>query len=305
MIHVRLNGRQFVPPCVDIGLSLDVNAETVRFTVPQPRAAAFGEEGVAYAVYWFAPNKQTGRDALALAADDEGNLVGDWIPPEAALLFSGPLRAEIQCEVDGALLWHSEALTLRVLKSLEDEGLSAAPEPKYKQVTLTVHALPEGSEPAGRVSQDKDSIDFELGIPTMKGDPGEAATLEIRDTVTGASGTTASFIELPESTPQKRVYRVVVPRGDPGEAATLAIVQVHTELPGTQAKVEEAPDSTAQARRYILTVPEGEKGEKGNVLYAVFDIDAEGDLWMYTDEAYDGPSFALDEDGYLEVIVNA
>lgn len=43
---------------------------------------------------------------------------------------------------------------------------------------------------------------------------------------------------------------------------------------------------------------------RGNLMYATFEIDpATGDLWMYTDKEYTGPTFRL-VDGNLEVVLN-
>lgn len=44
----------------------------------------------------------------------------------------------------------------------------------------------------------------------------------------------------------------------------------------------------------------------GNILYAAFWLDPfGGDLYMYTDDAYDGPGFELNKNGELEVVLNA
>nr|WP_325300301.1 hypothetical protein [uncultured Dysosmobacter sp.] len=44
----------------------------------------------------------------------------------------------------------------------------------------------------------------------------------------------------------------------------------------------------------------------GNILYAAFWLDpVGGDLYMYTDDAYDGPGFELNKNGELEVVLNA
>jgi len=50
----------------------------------------------------------------------------------------------------------------------------------------------------------------------------------------------------------------------------------------------------------------GEKGETGNVYYATFAIDPlTGLLSMTYDDEYEGPSFLINSNGYLEVSVNA
>ena len=59
MEHVQVVGRQLVPAMLDFGLSYDVGANSVRFTVPAQRDPVFDAEGVAYSVYWIAPNGLT------------------------------------------------------------------------------------------------------------------------------------------------------------------------------------------------------------------------------------------------------
>lgn len=45
---------------------------------------------------------------------------------------------------------------------------------------------------------------------------------------------------------------------------------------------------------------------RGNLMYAAFWLDPEtGDLYMYTDDEYTGPTFRLNENGDLEVLINA
>ena len=48
------------------------------------------------------------------------------------------------------------------------------------------------------------------------------------------------------------------------------------------------------------------EASRGNLMYAVFWIDpTDGELYMYTDDEYDGPGFRLTENGDLEVVLNA
>ena len=52
--------------------------------------------------------------------------------------------------------------------------------------------------------------------------------------------------------------------------------------------------------------PKGDKGDKGGIYYAFFKVDpTTGMLTMYYEEGYEGPQFALTENGHLEVTVNA
>lgn len=54
----------------------------------------------------------------------------------------------------------------------------------------------------------------ELGI--QDGAPGQAATITISSTETVPAGADAAFVELPESTPQNRLYKAQVPQGPAG-----------------------------------------------------------------------------------------
>lgn len=174
MIYVKLTGRQFTPGLVEAGMSLDVNAETVHFTVQTPHDAAFDEAGIVSRVYWLNPLGARGFNALTLTEDEDENLVGDWTPPKAALESKGILQAEIRLvkTVDGedAIVWHSEPLRLNVSRSLEDEAGSTTEIPKYKTVTATATALGYGDDPTITITQGSDSIAFAFGLPA--GNPG-------------------------------------------------------------------------------------------------------------------------------------
>lgn len=47
----------------------------------------------------------------------------------------------------------------------------------------------------------------------------------------------------------------------------------------------------------------GDKGDPGNVMYATFEVDGNGDLIMTTPDGYSGPQFRLNENGELEVTI--
>lgn len=56
-------------------------------------------------------------------------------------------------------------------------------------------------------------------------------------------------------------------------------------------------------KKLNLVMEKGEKGDKGNTMYATFGFDpSTGELAMYTDEEYAGPSFELDN-GVLSVTI--
>ena len=173
MIYVKLTGRQFTPGLVEVGMSLDVNAETVHFTVQTPHDAAFDEDCTAR-VYWLNPLGARGFTALTLTEDEDENLVGQWVPPKAALESKGILQAEIRLvktvDDEDVIVWHSEPLRLNVSRSLEDEAGSTTEIPKYKTVTATAEELGYGEPPTATVEQGSDSIAFAFGLPA--GHPG-------------------------------------------------------------------------------------------------------------------------------------
>jgi len=62
------------------------------------------------------------------------------------------------------------------------------------------------------------------------GDDGTAATFAIVETVTGLPGTQAEVSETPESTPQNRKYKVVIPQGATGDKGTNATINGSSTL---------------------------------------------------------------------------
>ena len=111
------------------------------------------------------------------------------------------------------------------------------------------------------------------------------ATTSIR--ARGIDGTVA-FDSL--SIDQKRELTftsAVVTTLNPGEAAVANIVD-HCD--GEQGV-------GVMSRTLELSIP---KGDRGDVLFATFDINAEGYLEMDISEDYHGAEFSIDEDGYLQ-----
>ena len=173
MIYVKLTGRQFTPGLVEAGMSLDVNAETVSFTVTDPYDPAFDEAGIVSRVYWLNPLGARGFTALTLSASGD-DLTGTWTIPKEASVAAGILQAEIRLvktvdEVE-TIVWHSEPLRLNIVQSLEDEAGSTLEIPKYKTVIATATALGYGDDPTITITQGSDSIAFSFGLPA--GNPG-------------------------------------------------------------------------------------------------------------------------------------
>ncbi|MDL2318789.1 hypothetical protein LJC74_06940, partial [Eubacteriales bacterium OttesenSCG-928-A19] len=84
-----------------------------------------------------------------------------------------------------------------------------------------------------------------------------------------------------------------------GEAATFALTGTVYLSPLENPRVTEDADSTDRDRRYTLHLP------AGAIRYATFFIDlTTGQLCMATPPDYEGPTFAINESGELEVHVN-
>ena len=98
------------------------------------------------------------------------------------------------------------------------------------------------------------NIDFTFGIPQgIKGDPGTAATVDVGNTVTLSSGSTASVTNTGDTT--NAVFNFGIPIGLPGAAAGFGTITAAT---GPIGVVETGPDT---AKNLAFTIPAGERGE--------------------------------------------
>ena len=98
------------------------------------------------------------------------------------------------------------------------------------------------------------NIDFTFGIPQgIKGDPGTAATVDVGNTVTLSSGSTASVTNTGDTT--NAVFNFGIPIGLPGAAAGFGTISAAT---GPVGVVETGPDT---AKNLAFTIPAGERGE--------------------------------------------
>lgn len=82
-------------------------------------------------------------------------------------------------------------------------------------------------------------------------------------------------------------------------------VRCNTLAPGSQATVEKSGGGSTPYR-LTFGIPQGDKGDKGdkgNILFATFEIDEYGVLNAIYDDEYDGATFEINQDGYLEVII--
>lgn len=93
---------------------------------------------------------------------------------------------------------------------------------------------------------------------------------------------------------------------DRAEAAVekLTSVEVSAEqLPeGSNPTVERTETETGIALAF--GIPKGDKGDIGNVMFAVFDVDDDGELIMITPDGYTGPEFEINDDGEMEAVIN-
>ncbi len=213
MIWIEIIGRQPTPAFADLGMTYDRRAEAVRFRVTKPWADVFSLGGVTATAQWLAANGRGGADAVPMAADGE-TIVGDWTPGEEALLFAGDLRAELRLSVAETVVWHSLPLTLRVLESVEDARKEQLLLPKYKEVRLSVTQL-DGGAPTASVDQDGEHIDFSLGIPIVKGDPGSPGptpNLTIGEVTAQTPGAPATASLT--GTPENPVLNLGLPQAD-------------------------------------------------------------------------------------------
>ena len=172
MIDVKVHYRQLTPNYVELGLSQDLAAETIRFTVvPEwPNALSYALRQAK--VNWISPNGVTGTQKLTLRIEG-ANIVSEWTPPKEALQCSGILRAEMCCTYATEIVWHSMPLSLNIIRSVEDEQYDQIITPRYKAVTVDVTPLSEGEQATATVQQDMNSIDFSFGIPAQKGEQGQ------------------------------------------------------------------------------------------------------------------------------------
>ena len=103
-------------------------------------------------------------------------------------------------------------------------------------------------------SGDAQNIDFTFGIPQgIKGEPGTAATVDVGNTVTLSSGSTASVTNTGNTT--NAVFNFGIPIGLPGAAAGFGTISAAT---GPVGVVETGPNT---AKNLAFTIPAGERGE--------------------------------------------
>lgn len=139
----------------------------------------------------------------------------------------------------------------------------------------TATSLPSGSAPTVTNTGTSSAAVFNFGIPKGdKGDtgdtgaPGQAATISVGSTTTGAAGTNASVTNT--GTSSAAVLNFTIPRGDKGDkgdtgsagsAATISVGTVTTGAEGSDATVTNS--GTSSAAVFDFTIPRGATGATG------------------------------------------
>ena len=123
--------------------------------------------------------------------------------------------------------------------------------------TLTVGSVTQGSAAASVTGVAPNQV---LNLVLPKGD---AATVSVSSTVTGAPGSDASVTNVGTSADAELVF--VVPRGNTGltgTAATVLVEATNTVSPGTPAAVTNT--GTSSAASLIFDIPQGDPGAVGD-----------------------------------------
>lgn len=168
MKYVKLIGRKFTPGRIDMGLTLDVAAESVEVTVTAPMADAFNAENIEHTLFWVSPLKARGEIEVVPEARDDDLAFVFQLPAEA-MLEKGLVQAELRLtateEGKKVLVWHSEPLLMNVTESLDDSVTQELEIPKYKTVEVTVDTLNPGSDATGSAEHTADALKLFFGIP--------------------------------------------------------------------------------------------------------------------------------------------
>lgn len=137
--------------------------------------------------------------------------------------------------------------------------------PAGSQANVTVTLLPSGA------------YNLNFTIPQgVKGDHGDAGSVEIGSTTTGEPGSEASVSNSGNT--KDAILNFTIPRGDKGDtgkAATIEIGTVTTGNAGTNASVQNVGTSTDA--RLNFTIPRGDKGDPGDLTTVAHDDTLTGD----------------------------
>jgi hypothetical protein len=100
-------------------------------------------------------------------------------------------------------------------------------------------------------------VEVGVGPAGKQGDKGDAATVAVGTTTTGAAGTSAAVAN--SGTTSAAVLNFTVPKGDTGTAATVAVGTTTTGAAGTNAAVSNSGTTSAAVLNF--TIPQGVKGD--------------------------------------------
>ena len=104
-------------------------------------------------------------------------------------------------------------------------------------------------------------VEVGVGPAGKQGDKGDAATIAVGTTTTGAAGTNAAVSN--SGTTAAAVFNFTVPKGDTGTAATVAVGTTTTGATGTNAAVSNSGTTSAAVLNF--TIPKGDKGDAAKV----------------------------------------
>lgn len=157
-----------------------------------------------------------------------------------------------------------------------EKGEKGAPGQAATITAGTATSLPAGSTPTVTNTGTSSAAVFNFGIPKGdKGDtgdagaPGQAATISVGSTTTGAPGTNASVTNT--GTSSAAVLNFTIPKGDKGDkgdtgsagsAATISVGTVTTGAEGSDATVTNS--GTSSAAVFDFTIPRGATGATGS-----------------------------------------
>ena len=91
------------------------------------------------------------------------------------------------------------------------------------------------------------------------------------------------------------------------EGATIKIGAVKSARDDSDVSVENVGTDTDVVLNFVLPRgyqgEQGVKGDDGNILFAAFSFDDNGNLIVTTPDGYNGPTFSINKNGEMEVII--
>lgn len=175
---------------------------------------------------------------------------------------------------------------------------------KIKLADLTPADIASLQKPAtdAAVEVREEMVQLSQEVNLALADVGQAT----KDADAAASSADQACITLAESVQQKltEVDHKMLTVQD-GKTTQFEIGTVESGAVPSASLTDNGLDPAGNPKKKLnLVMQKGDKGDKGNVMYATFDFDpVTGELSMYTDEEYTGPTFELNNNGELSVII--